>query len=976
MIKEIKYKGYTAIPSDYESPDGDLAAAVNLIPKDGAIKAINMPETVGSLNNGEELLLIHVVNDGDRNLIIKNGASLYYVREGDTERVLISTFDGSDFKCSATGNVLCVYNIGMMVHFLFLRGKYITFSTDNYAITILFGLSNATVRSRADTVNYLLEDANGTSQATWQTVASQAYERHGTDGVDIYCNLSSGHTYKIDLGMSAGTIRYYAMTLYDAGGNWVRHTCGQTNVSYQFTPSFDVVRIYFNIYQTDQYDTLVNGSRSGTATISELVTEYQSSGQYTFNHNTSVNNALATIANGLLDDSKSNNRFALPFFVRYGFRMIGGDIVTISPPILIEPNTGVVPLMEVSNIQSSANPNHFNASVTAKLYDGNLAYKVRDLAKLRSLLEVDDLVDSLVIAVSNPVYLYKQGATDDEFYNGTFILTSAPQNKCFAIDGEHTISSTASYFLTLPNYTDYENRLLSASTFKIIKEIPKDEISQSDSFVNVQLDSGVLSGLAGNTSLLPDNVQNLSSYDAKYVLSYNQREHWLGIRECQFGGHDLDAMCGYVGSSNHNANYKIGIEQRENEDLQYMIRGKKQESSSNRRWFYYPNSKAVNVVVFENGNKTTLTTLNPHPYLKGAYHFGGFTSAGTDTDSNVNDGRTLIYETEANMMYVSKQGNPIVIEQRVRVGDGVLYAGASNVRPITKNQFGGVPLYAFSSDGIWGVEVATDGTYSTRQSVARDVITNIESITQIDSAVLFATERGVMMLDGHEAMCISQQINTEHPFLLSVLGSAFTTFLSAQDAQIALYSPVPFRTFLQNCRMVYDYVNQCIVVYNPTKRYAYTYSIEQKQWGLMVSNLLYSVNSYPASWAVDNSNNIVNFSDATPNASPINGLLITRPLKLDAPDVLKTIDTVLQRGVFRDKTVQSATVKPIKTILYGSRDLYNWQLVYSSTDHRLRGFRGTPYKYFRIVLLTHLAPDESITGCAIQFTPRLLDQPR
>lgn len=328
------------------------------------------------------------------------------------------------------------------------------------------------------------------------------------------------------------------------------------------------------------------------------------------------------------------------------------------------------------------------------------------------------------------------------------------------------------------------------------------------------------------------------------------------------------------------------------------------------------------------------------------------------------------------MMYVSKQGNPIVIEQRVRVGDGVLYAGASNVRPITKNQFGGVPLYAFSSDGIWGVEVATDGTYSTRQSVARDVITNIESITQIDSAVLFATERGVMMLDGHEAMCISQQINTEHPFLLSVLGSAFTTFLSAQDAQIALYSPVPFRTFLQNCRMVYDYVNQCIVVYNPTKRYAYTYSIEQKQWGLMVSNLLYSVNSYPASWAVDNSNNIVNFSDATPNASPINGLLITRPLKLDAPDVLKTIDTVLQRGVFRDKTVQSATVKPIKTILYGSRDLYNWQLVYSSTDHRLRGFRGTPYKYFRIVLLTHLAPDESITGCAIQFTPRLLDQPR
>lgn len=39
MIKEIKYNGYSANPSDYECADGDLSVAMNLIPEDGVLKA-------------------------------------------------------------------------------------------------------------------------------------------------------------------------------------------------------------------------------------------------------------------------------------------------------------------------------------------------------------------------------------------------------------------------------------------------------------------------------------------------------------------------------------------------------------------------------------------------------------------------------------------------------------------------------------------------------------------------------------------------------------------------------------------------------------------------------------------------------------------------------------------------------------------------------------------------------------------------
>ena len=65
-----------------------------------------------------------------------------------------------------------------------------------------------------------------------------------------------------------------------------------------------------------------------------------------------------------------------------------------------------------------------------------------------------------------------------------------------------------------------------------------------------------------------------------------------------------------------------------------------------------------------------------------------------------------------------------------------------------------------------------------------------------------------------------------------------------------------------------------------------------------------------------------------------------------------------------------------ETALYGSRDLVNWHLVWSSKDHYLRGFRGSPYKYFRIAGVATLNADENIFGASVQFTPRQNNQPR
>lgn len=166
--------------------------------------------------------------------------------------------------------------------------------------------------------------------------------------------------------------------------------------------------------------------------------------------------------------------------------------------------------------------------------------------------------------------------------------------------------------------------------------------------------------------------------------------------------------------------------------------------------------------------------------------------------------------------------------------------------------------------------------------------------------------------------------------------------------------------------MIYDYVNQRVIVYAPGVSYAYVFSLESKQWGMTFSGLDSHLNSYPEALAVDTDNNIVNVSESS--ASEIKTLFLTRPLKLDAPNVHKTIDSIIQRGFFRKGQVATA--------LYGSRDLINWHLVWSSRDHFLRGFRGTPFKYFRIAGVATLAAEENLFGASVQFVPRLTNQPR
>ena len=292
-------------------------------------------------------------------------------------------------------------------------------------------------------------------------------------------------------------------------------------------------------------------------------------------------------------------------------------------------------------------------------------------------------------------------------------------------------------------------------------------------------------------------------------------------------------------------------------------------------------------------------------------------------------------------------------------------------KAMSEGQFGQFPLYAFTTDGVWALEVSATGTYSARQPITRDVCLDSDSITQIDTSVLFATDRGIMQLSGSNSTCISDTIDTEYPFTATTLVGLRAILdkkgLTENDVELQ-----PFRTYIQGGSMIYDYPHQRVLLYNPSYGYAYVYSLKSGMWGMMLCQIKSGVNSYPEALAMGvdakGNNALLDISSMEVSADPVKGIVITRPLKLELPDAHKTIDTIIQRG--------RLYIKHAGQILYGSRDLRSWHAVASSVDGYMRGFSGTPYKYYRLVLLPELTQEESVYGLTASVVAKLANRLR
>lgn len=332
-----------------------------------------------------------------------------------------------------------------------------------------------------------------------------------------------------------------------------------------------------------------------------------------------------------------------------------------------------------------------------------------------------------------------------------------------------------------------------------------------------------------------------------------------------------------------------------------------------------------------------------------------------------------------NSIFSSESGNPFVTKAstQVTVGDGTILALQAPTQPISQGQAGSTPLVAFTTEGIYPLYVDTStGLFSATQPGPRDVIIkgedgyNTEAVTSIDNAILFPTDRGLMMYAGSGTQCLTDTLinkvyDVELPHLYEVfdaigLDNPETNKLSDYTITKGL------REYLKTCKIVYDYASQKIYLYQTDGNFALVYSLKSGAWGMAKCELRQSLNSYPDALAVGWNGKLMDmYNNATTERE---FFAITRPIGFGAPNTLKRVAQSIIRGLF--------TKNNVATAIYGSRDLQTWFMLTTSKNHYLRGRHGSPYKYYRYLILGKLKDGETIESISADVSESLNNQLR
>ncbi|MBQ9884422.1 MAG: hypothetical protein IJM43_08235 [Bacteroidaceae bacterium] len=911
MIKEIKYNGYTEVPSDYECPDGDLATAMNVNAEDGSLEAMLPPTLLAEMPSGYRIVFVHATSQMKHYIVYRDTYREFYWLDA-------AVIDNSQTKPVPSATILSSLNL------------LVSFESE-----LFYDWHN--INAVGNTL--MIMDASGIRYYLWQ---NSSYTSLGNHIPEL----------PISFGLQAEMVRSDKYT------QDFRNTSLTAIPLSRFTDGF-----------TDDESLLI------------------------------TNDILGKVNKFIQERANEAGKFIYPFMVRYAYRMFDDTLTMHSAPVLMVCSTDVAPLVAMKPYEDQGALGmvwKMEYYVAGALH--TLDYQVLDSSAIAQLSRWKDIIRSVDIFISAPIYTYDQSGKIEKFeeYDGSGSYCIAKFGYSYGKNYisemyNDTFSDTSefSYMLTLPHFSVDQVRddIKSCHDFYLLESVNINSLTTDRQVLAIERD--YLSSLRAR-EVMTDDYDSHDLLKPIYSFNYNSRLNIANLQKDLFIGFGVDTMTAYTNESG-TTTWRAYVHIRQ-DGKEIVVQGEDVQVDAGRPvlMLYYPNVNAYKITLYRMSEYKEYP-LAAHDFLNGAFYFRGWYEVQTrvydegeepiPTQNNTVNMPNKVYTSEVNNPF----NFPVLGINTVGVGE--IKGMAAATRALSEGQFGQFPMYVFSTEGVWALETITrtdpdsvivPGLYSSAKPVTRDVCVNTKSITSIDTAVLFAAKRGIMLLSGSNTQCISDSLDVEQVFDISQL-PASVEVLSAAGVSAESVALKPFKQFVRYCRMLYDYTNQRIIVYEPWQlnvlthdeaKYAYVYNLKSHKWGMIASSIHDGINSYPECLA-QTSDGLADFSDLKHTTTVtidgqtetvltnVNGLIVTRPLKLDNPNNLKTIRTIIQRGMFESGHV--------KSVLYGSRDLLHWYLIGSSVDHSLRGISGTPYKYFRLALPVMLTDMEHLYGCTIEY---------
>lgn len=685
--------------------------------------------------------------------------------------------------------------------------------------------------------------------------------------------------------------------------------------------------------------------------------------------NLKADNYVIGKLNELVKENKQRGRFMYPVLLRYAVKLYSGDYVNISPPIL------VYPFQETVSLEGDVEGRYYdtvrNPAIRSDLYKIEI-YIDSDNERILEKYTTDykDYVESIDFFLSSDIVDIKTShvyvVTSNKNGNSgkfRFLRSGAynriPQISSFYHAKSIRISELKEYTTQkdLFNGDDYDNLLI---------------IEQRESLKETYYNSFALAG----RSLYSHNGRILSAstigiYNNGLNLDYAcaSIDH-TGLYDRNFGGVDdsPDIPKDYQDSYIYTAASNILVKDEKGNVYPY-------EGGMLPIYFYTDIPKAKNLLYkIESNNAEKDLTFSDG--LVGSYAFATstlFWNSYKHVDE-LPDPKTVQIIEDPNLIKLSEVGNPFVFRDgnSAQCGSGEILSVASNALPVTQGQFGEYPLFAFCNDGVYAVGLGKDGSLQSCNIYSYDVIVSRDSCGFMERSVVFISRQGIVSFGDARQLFLSADKTATYAYDQGKNDHQKTfvgEFLKTRNYSSPEYTDL-YTYLTSGAKMAYDYSHGRLIMYNPKYDYSYIMEAKSGMWSIMDKSFSRSLNVYEKCLLVDKDGQTVYDYSSDDVFEEQKSYLITRPFKLGAPDTHKSVQSIIQRGVFCNK-------EDVKQCLYASNDLYNWVPVKSSNSIYMRGMRGTGYKYFRqILFLPKFKQDEVLHGASITYEPRLTNKMR
>lgn len=691
-----------------------------------------------------------------------------------------------------------------------------------------------------------------------------------------------------------------------------------------------------------------------------------------------VNKAMDALVNGWTDkDGNFHEGFGLQLFdacfIRYAFRLYDGSLTKHSPPILIMPVRHIVGKEEEGNLDSVKTISYdFDSALRNESCVDVYGYRMYMHYDFSGYDNWKDIIQSVDIFLSQPI-----GISNIENIRNDMPTSDSPR--------------TLNYNLIKGLSPEALKNVSNTSNFYFMKSIPLGaykSILDPELFPSTESDITKMENLIYQEVMSDDNFSN-HKYGAEVSYTYNNRLHIANVKTTFFKGFNPDYFIwfnSYPGIESYNgykyddapgvpySNILLEVEINTgitNEKLyrylgDYSLSGIWKMFMSG--FISYPDPRAKRITIYRNSGgqwyRVFTTPLEKHNLLNLSFYISDGLKPIIETEETavqLPDTSKIVSLSEPNKIKVSELSNPLNFPNinTYQVGNGTILAMATNAIRISEGQFGQYPLYIFTTQGIYSLDVGQgEVVYSNKSAPTSYEIPMTSIVASTPFGVVFTSARGICIIQGQEVQLLTPQLQ-EAPRGLIV------EFMGPMEGVIHKFNLKTFAEYLRELdNLVYDPYENELIICDKESEFNYVLNFYSQSFYQSTEKIDLMVgNTFPELYVISD-NILKNYEsgnlneDGTPQRADVSFIL--RPLQYGMP-YIKWLEKMQLFCTLYD-------VNPLVYISHSSMDGINFKAMSGlapkqranySTLETMR-IAGNKYRDFLFCFGASLAPNSII----------------